>query len=372
MNENNILISLPNNPISIEFNDFKPDEKIKIIELGINLFNSGNQIIQCWNQKDWETKIKVLKEKHENESKKYISSIENLEKSLFELKSKHDKEKQNLFQEVKNQQQLYYSQEIENLQKSNNELQTKLICNHSDLEEKYDNKLKNTKIEYESKIDKIEKKYEERLDLERKKNVENVIRNQNSFMVGQDGEDWLFINLNLLFPNKDITDTSKIPCRGDFIFHDEEINMTIETKNYSKNVPKAEVDLFYDHLKDPINNDLNCALFISKKSGIANKSDFEFEIVNNKPIVYLTHIQDKLYHIPIAVKILRLALLDEKFINLNEKEKVNSLQFLSKQIKDNIKKQKKSLDKYYQDQIKFIENYQNYFINVYETLQIKP
>ena len=369
--ENSIEITFPNDPIFIAFNKFNLQEKIKIIELGINLYNSGNQMMQCWNENDWENKISTLQKNFEKQSQNYKESIQSLEKSLFELKTKHNKEKQNLLEEVKTQQKEFYSHEIDNLQKNNNELQNKLITNHNTLEEKYDNKLKQTKQDFEGRIERIENKYEEKLEIERKKNTENVIRNQNSFMVGQDGEDWLFVNLSLLFPNKDITDTSKTPCRGDFIFKDDEISMMIETKNYSKNVPKCEVELFYDHLKDPINNDLNCAIFISKKSGIANKNDFEFEIINNKPVIYLTNIQNKLYHIPIALKILRLALLEDKFIDLNEKEKIDSLKILSKQLKDNFKKQKKSLDKYYQDQIKIIENQQNNIIDLYNVLNMK-
>ena len=88
-------------------------------------------------------------------------------------------------------------------------------------------------------------------------------------------------------------------------------------------------------------------------------------------VIYLTNIQNKLYHIPIALKILRLALLEDKFIDLNEKEKIDSLKNLSKQIKDNFKKQKRSLDKYYQDQLKMLENQQTNIIDLYSVLNMK-
>src|SRR6056300_1002625 len=101
--ENSIEITFPNDPIFIAFNKFNLQEKIKIIELGINLYNSGNQMMQCWNENDWENKITTLQKNFDKNSNNYKETIQSLEKSLFELKTKHNKEKQNLLEEVKNQ-----------------------------------------------------------------------------------------------------------------------------------------------------------------------------------------------------------------------------------------------------------------------------
>ena len=49
----------------------------------------------------------------------------------------------------------------------------------------------------------------------------------------------------MMFPSADIEDTHNIPHRGDFIMRLNEITMMIETKNYSRNVQKSEVDKFY-------------------------------------------------------------------------------------------------------------------------------
>ena len=95
----------------------------------------------------------------------------------------------------------------------------------------------------------------------------------------------------MLFPTYDIQDTHSQPGRGDFILNDgNEFTMMIENKNYRRNVQKSEIDKFYRDIDNPANNDIKCALFISLSSGIATKNDFQFEIRNMIPIIFLHNI----------------------------------------------------------------------------------
>ena len=55
-----IEIYLPSNSYVNDFSSKKNSEKLKIIELGLSLFNSGKDIIQFWNNDEWESKIKSL------------------------------------------------------------------------------------------------------------------------------------------------------------------------------------------------------------------------------------------------------------------------------------------------------------------------
>ena len=92
----------------------------------------------------------------------------------------------------------------------------------------------------------------------------------------------MFQTLNLLFPKNTIEDTHTEAGRGDFIMTEGEFVMMLEIKNYTGNVNKTEIDKFYRDVKSENNHDITCAVFIRLRTGIANKPDFEFEVVNNK------------------------------------------------------------------------------------------
>ena len=47
---------------------------------------------------------------------------------------------------------------------------------------------------------------------------------------------------------------------------------------------------------------------VSLNTGICCKEDFELEIRNNKPILFLHKLQDNLYHLRLAVKFFKLIL----------------------------------------------------------------
>ena len=85
MDDEMIEIYLPSNNYVNEFSSKKNSEKLKIIELGLSLFNSGKDIIQFWNNDEWESKIKSLetqiktKESQFNEEKTHIISKTRLE-----------------------------------------------------------------------------------------------------------------------------------------------------------------------------------------------------------------------------------------------------------------------------------------------------
>ena len=88
-----------------------------------------------------------------------------------------------------------------------------------------------------------------------------LIRTQNSTIKGQDGEDFTFHQLNMLFPKAEIEDTHKQTARCDFIMCENDFKMMLEIKNYKTNVNKAEIDKFYRDVDSEHNNDIQCALF---------------------------------------------------------------------------------------------------------------
>ena len=63
MNEEEVIeCYLPSNPSIEAFFSFSNPEKIKIIQLGLSLYNQGMDTIKFWNNSDWEKKIQCLKD----------------------------------------------------------------------------------------------------------------------------------------------------------------------------------------------------------------------------------------------------------------------------------------------------------------------
>ena len=61
-------IYLPNNKITQEFSTKPNVDKTRIIELGLSLYNKGNDIMQYWNNDEWKQKISNLEDRLERET----------------------------------------------------------------------------------------------------------------------------------------------------------------------------------------------------------------------------------------------------------------------------------------------------------------
>ena len=73
-----------------------------------------------------------------------------------------------------------------------------------------------------------------------------------------------------------------------------------EAKNYSRNVQKAEIDKFYRDIDSAANSDVQCAVFVSLKTGISSRDDFELEVRNGKPIIFMHSLEDNFMNILLA------------------------------------------------------------------------
>ena len=134
--------------------------------------------------------------------------------------------------------------------------------------------------------------------------------------------------------------------QGDF-------SMMLEIKNYKTNVNKAEIDKFYRDIDSEQNNDIKCAILISLKSGVCNKKDFDFEIRNGKPIMFLHNISSNMINITVAFKFLNMVL-HQKDIDLTNQEVVDCFRNLASTIKRSFTKQRKQIEKFSSEQINLI------------------
>ena len=156
-----------------------------------------------------------------------------------------------------------------------------------------------------------------------------INKHTNSSLKGQLGENLLYNILINEFPSADIQNTSNFTSKGDFILsRKSKTNILIETKDYSTPVKKEEVDKF---LKDVNNNDCH-GIFMSHKSGIVNKENYQIDINNKNILIYIHFTNYEPYKINLAVKIIDI--LSEKLITNNNNNDIILSKDTLKDIKD--------------------------------------
>lgn len=90
--------------------------------------------------------------------------------------------------------------------------------------------------------------------------------------------------LNTEFGTCEIQNTTTDPHNGDFyIIADNQPKVLIELKDYSRNVPKKEIEKF---ISDVTSNNC-CGILVSNRSGICQKKDFSFEVIDSSIVVYI-------------------------------------------------------------------------------------
>lgn len=111
---------------------------------------------------------------------------------------------------------------------------------------------------------------------------------ENSSKKGQYSENTVELLLNKMFPTAEITNTSGIPQSCDIKLDRKEEKEIIlfENKEYSKNVPKEEVEKF---IRD-IDINKQHGIFLSQKSGITAKKNLQCDVKNSKLLVYLHNV----------------------------------------------------------------------------------
>lgn len=207
----------------------------------------------------------------------------------------------------------------------------------------YDEKLTKKEEIWESKLIKQREDYETKLSEEQKERQKLLLRGQNSTIIGQDGENFTLHELTRMFPKAEIEDTHKERGRGDFIFKEKECSMLVETKNYKSNVTKPEIEKFYRDID--INNDINCGVIISLKSGICARDDFQLEVRGGKPILFLHNISGNISNLGLAVKLFKL-ILKPGTIDLTCKETTDKITNIIPIIKRNMNLMKQKLQKF--------------------------
>tara|TARA_A200000113_G_scaffold225284_1_gene245634 strand:+ start:1667 stop:2779 length:1113 start_codon:yes stop_codon:yes gene_type:complete len=357
---------LPDNECISEFHSLSLENKQRVIRLGLFVYKEGANKLQGWDNEDWQKKIDEINKAHEIAIKQAGKQYESLQQS-FDKYKKYATEQQTICIEgAVMGERTKYDMQIKSLTETNSDLLSKLNSLQSEVEQRYAQRFE-TLIANHQKIlmDERDKRDSMRQDYESK-----LQRQQNSSLKGKDGEGMVYSRLNMMFPTADVEDTHTIPHRGDFILRVEGMTVMIETKNYSRNVQKAEIDKFYSDIDNPANSDIEAAVFVSLHTGICNRDDFQFEVRNGTPLIFIHNLVNNFDSIKLALSFFKM-ISDQGKIDFSHKETIDAFKNLASGIKRNFQKQKTTLDRYYTSQMELITLQQSNISELYGVVKQK-
>lgn len=197
-------------------------------------------------------------------------------------------------------------------------------------------------------------------------NLEEFLRRmENSSAKGKISENMLYNILQNIYPSAEIDYVGTTKETGDIILkRKNKINILFENKNYDTTVGKSEVDKFYRDIDTQKCN----GIFLSQKSSISGKSNFEIEIYKNNIVIFLHNLQYDADKVRVAVEIL-----DHLQEQLNEfaddTDKSNLIE-LNKSFLEELNQEFQDFLMEKQNHIKSIKDYSQKLVTQAENLRI--
>ena len=267
------------------FHDVTAEDRVSIIECGLYAFTKGKEFTIENSNKEIK---RALNESHTLEKKKLYDEIE-------ELRTTIDMRKQRENEIAKEEANKILDQWKENFLHTTYQEKIGLTVNYEKSQEKI------------GFLEEQLAQYKNQLIMEREIKdtyMMQLFNKKNSYSKGQGGEQEVHGYLSQLYPSKEIYNCSKEDNRGDYYLDiDDNLRVMIESKDYTSNVPKKEIEKAIRDLE--INQDYHCGILISLRSGIATKEDLSIEYTeNNKPIVYLHKVSDNPEVLKLAISLL--------------------------------------------------------------------
>lgn len=131
---------------------------------------------------------------------------------------------------------------------------------------------------------------------------------------GNQSENILFNILSDEYTTAEIINTSKEYGKGDIIIkRKDKTPLLIETKNYTTNVKKDEIDKF---IRDVTLNECN-GIFLSQTSGIVGKENYQIDFHNKNILIYVHNVNYDITKINLAIN--TIDILYDKLVKINEK-----------------------------------------------------
>ena len=366
---------LPANSISLAFLQLSLQDKLHVIELGIKFLKSGKHQQQLWNNAEWLAKLNTQKEEQEKEIQLLQQQLDFEQIKQQQLIIEQQSTLEITRKSIKEHIDVLYRSEIEDLKQKlerlENKLQIKNMENQTLYQQAYqdfEKRLTEKEDKWNTKMDKLRSDYENKLTTEKLEKENYIIRAQNSTLKGQVGEKCILHELNRRFPKADIEDTHKKKGRGDFVLKENAFGMLIEIKNYTKNVPKNEIDKFYKDMNT--NHDIQCGVLISLESGVCAKGDFHLEVTDGKPILFLHHMAQNMFHIELAVQLFKLILKSDS-IDLSCKEMTGKIKNSIPIIKRNWNKIRQKILKFNKEITDCVSEQEGIIRSIFELINLR-
>ena len=356
------------------FKTLNETDKNLVIELGLKLLDKGCNDFKILKNDEWTEKLTSLEEKKNKDIKKLDVLIENNKQNLELCIIRHKEELSMIKTQVEQRIKCIYESDIINLnlkiEESVKLLETEKKYRWNMQEswhEKLTEKLDNIRKEEEEKRDSLRENYNILLDKEREKCMDLCKRQENSTLLGQDGENFTYHNLNMLFPKSEVIDTHDIKQCGDFKLVYNNMPLMLEVKNYSGNVLKKEILKFQRDIE--YQKDMKGGIFISLKSGISARSDFQLEVYDGRPVIFLTYVKSNMNKIELAVKIIEV-MVKEK-LDLKNEELVGGIKKLIPMIKRNWNTIKGTLDNFKNKMSRELLEQESNIIEIFKIIGMK-
>lgn len=291
----------------------------KVKEIKLNPKSEIKEIIENYN-KELEIYNKLreeLEEKIKNiDNKEYQNIISKYEKEKLEIKENNKIEQEKLKKIYENNTK-YIEEDIHNKYKNKIELlEDKLLNIKNQTEREY-----KIRLEYEEARNK--ELEESKIKLEKDKEQLLILTNKKAQTKGAEGELEIY---NYLKSKIELNNNSKIENvskdkkeSSDLYLEHNKLKCVIEIKNHNSTIQKNDIKKFEEVY---INQEkYNSGIFISLASEFSNssgKNDFDLIFINEKPIIYLSNVENNKDKIIIAIKMLNYMLENKDEYNFDK------------------------------------------------------
>ena len=254
-----------------EFKSLNDTDKNIVIELGMKLLSKGCKDYQMLKNEEWSEKLVSLEQEKNEKISSLYEEIDRKKQAMKKCKENHREELSTIKNQIEEQVKCIYKSEIETLKEKveltnrelENERKNKWTMQQT-LHDNMDEKICKIRNDEEMKRKKLRQTYDDLLNKEREKCMDFCKRQDNSTLVGQDGDQFTYHNLNIMFPKSEVIDTHDTKNSGDFKLIYNSMPLMLEVKNYSNNVLKKEIVKFKRDIS--YQKDMKGGIFISLKS----------------------------------------------------------------------------------------------------------
>tara|TARA_Y100000389_G_scaffold188356_1_gene210827 strand:+ start:49 stop:1101 length:1053 start_codon:yes stop_codon:yes gene_type:complete len=345
-----LSVKIADSPSGRRFSVLDQKKRDIAAKLGTELVDHAETCVQEWDESEWQQRVSGLQASLKAQSE---DSTHQLETAVREARAKEracsDAEVARLREDCERWR-LLASEHVDRAAKTCDAKVDALVTKH------------------EARQGEIRAHYEGKLDGLRQRLEEAQGAQQNSSKKGKRGEEHVLAQLNMLFPKAEIEDTHAIPGRGDFVVRDGELVMMVETKNYTRNVQKAEVDKFFRDMESPANDDFHCAVLVSLRSGVCCREDFSFEMHGTRPVLFIHHLERNYDNLLLASKFFRLVLSAGESVDLQAKATEDGLRAAATALKRGYSKQRTRLNRYHAEQMGLIAEQEARLVELYGLL----